>query len=241
VTATRAAEFWGGARASFPLLVGATPFGLIFGAVATASNLPIGLTIALSSILFAGSSQFIAIKLIAAGAATPVVILTTAVVNLRHALYGMSLGPKLRELPQRWLMLLGFLMTDEAYMVTAQRFERAPAPFMHWYFLGAGLALYVVWNAVTVIGALAGQRIPDPSQWGLEFALDITFIGMLFPLLLRRPMLLAALAAAATSLLAHGLPNQLGLILAALVGVSVGVLAEILLPPAATRGAGDAP
>lgn len=231
---TRSGEFRAGARASIPLLVGALPFGLIFGAVATAGGIPPIATIAFSAILFAGSAQFIAIKLLAAGAGTLVVILTIAVVNLRHALYGLALGPRLHHLPQRWLVMLGFLMTDEAFVATARRFENGHVrPHGHWFFFGAGLSMYLVWNAATIVGIVAGQRIPDPSRWGLEFALDITFLGMLFPLLARRPMLLAALVAGLVALLARHLPNQLGLIVAAVAGVCAGVLAETRWPPAA--------
>ncbi len=224
---TRRSEFWAGARATIPLEIGGLPFGLIFGAVAAAGNVPPAMTIAMSAFIFAGSAQFIGVKLLIAGASVPVIILTIAVVNLRHTLYGMTMGPYVKYLPQRWLALLGFLMTDEAFVISIQRFERTDdSPYKHWYFFGSGLAMYVVWNTVTIVGILAGQRIPDPSSWGLDFALDVTFIGMLIPMVRQRPALVAALAAGITALLAHGLPNQLGLIVAALVGVIAGVNAQ---------------
>ncbi len=224
---TRRSEFLGGVRATIPLMIGALPFGLIFGAVATAGNVPPAMTIAMSAFIFAGSAQFIGVKLLIAGASAPIIILTIAVVNLRHTLYGMTLGPHVKNLSQRWLALLGFLMTDEAFVTSIQRFERDDdSPYKHWYFFGSGILLYVIWNAVTILGIVAGQRIPDPSGWGLDFALDVTFIGMLIPMVRHRPALVAALAAAATALLAHGLPNQLGLMVAALIGVAAGVIAE---------------
>lgn len=232
--ATRRSEFWAGSRATIPLMIGALPFGLIFGAVAAAGNVPPAATMAMSLFIFAGSAQFIGVKLLAAGASVPVIVLTIAVVNLRHSLYGMTLGPKLKHLPQRWLALLGFLMTDEAFVVTAQRLERDDdSPYKHWYFFGSAISLFVVWNLMTVVGIIAGERIPDPSRWGLDFALDVTFIGMVIPMIRRRPALVAAVVAGGAALAAHGLPNQLGLMVAALAGVAAGVIAEMLLGEAA--------
>jgi 4-azaleucine resistance transporter AzlC len=222
---TRQSEFWAGFRATIPLVIGALPFGLIFAALATATHIPPLVTIGMSALIFAGSAQFIAVKLLAAGATAPLVILTIAVVNLRHMLYGMTMGPHVKRLPQRWLALLGFLMTDEAFVTSIQRYERDDdSPFKHWYFFGSGMAIYVFWNLMTIIGIFAGSLIPE--SWGLDFALDVTFIGMLIPMARQRPALVAALAAGVTALLAHSLPNQLGLIVAALVGVAAGVIAE---------------
>src|SRR5512141_2115262 len=99
---TRRSEFWGGVRDTFPLVVGAIPFGIIFGALAVTSGITPGAALAMSAIVFAGSSQFIAAGLVASGTPILVIILTTLVVNLRHALYAASLGPHMKHLPQRW-------------------------------------------------------------------------------------------------------------------------------------------
>jgi predicted branched-subunit amino acid permease len=101
---TRRGEFWAGVKATFPLVVGAIPFGIIFGALATTSGLSAGGALAMSLFVFAGSSQFIAAKLIATGTGAVLIILTTFVVNLRHAHYAASLAPYMKHLPQRWLL-----------------------------------------------------------------------------------------------------------------------------------------
>jgi 4-azaleucine resistance transporter AzlC len=84
-------EFWAGCRAIVPLVVGAIPFGLIFGTLSANSGLSFAAALAMSAFVFAGSAQFIALGLLAAGTALPLVILTTFVVNLRHLLYAVSL------------------------------------------------------------------------------------------------------------------------------------------------------
>ena len=224
-----------GARDTFPLLVGAWPFGIIFGALAITSGFsPLGAA-AMSALVFAGSSQFIAVGLVAAASPQLVIILTTFVVNLRHMLYSATLAPHLNKLPRAWLLPLGFWLTDESFVVSAKRFtEEEHAKDKHWYLLGSEITMYANWQLVTWIGIIAGQAIRDPSGWGLDFAMVVTFIGMLVPLVKNRPALISVLVAGSVALLAHSLPNQLGLLVAALLGILAGALAELVWPPAAS-------
>jgi len=181
--------------------------------------------------VFAGSSQFIGVNMIAAGVPGLLVVLTTFVVNLRHSLYSVSLGPHVRNLPQRWLIPLGFLLTDEAYAVTIMHYDRGgPSEYKHWFFLGAGLSMYLNWQLVTLIGVIAGSQVPNPEQWGLDFAMIVTFIGILAPIVTSKPMVASVAVAGITSVLANGLPNKLGLIVAALLGIAAGFVTELLLP-----------
>ncbi|MDE2120578.1 MAG: AzlC family ABC transporter permease, partial [Betaproteobacteria bacterium] len=94
-----------------PLLLGAAPFGLIFGALAAPDGLPAPGALAMSALVFAGSAQFIALTLLAAQAGPLVIVLTTLVVNLRHALYAATLLPMVARLRLRWRMLLAFWLT----------------------------------------------------------------------------------------------------------------------------------
>lgn len=233
----RRAQFWLGARDTFPLLVGAAPFGLIYGAIAVTSGLSPAATAAMSAFVFAGSAQFIGVTLVAAGTPILIIVLTTLVVNARHVLYSATLAPHLKKLPARWLLPLGFWLTDESFVVAAKGFaEHKKTPQeKRWYLLGSEVAMYTNWQFVTWIGIVAGQAIADPRSWGLDFALVVTFIGMLVPMIKTRPDLLSVLVAGGAALLAHGLPNQLGLILAALLGIAAGVLAERAWPPATKK------
>jgi 4-azaleucine resistance transporter AzlC len=215
----------------FPLLVGSWPFGLIFGALAVTSGFsPLGAA-AMSLFVFAGSAQFIAVGLVAAGVEAAVIVLAAFVVNLRHVLYAATLAPHLSKAPTRWLLPLGFWLTDESFVVAAKHFEETQdSANKRWYLLGTEIAMYTNWQAATWVGILAGQQIKDPQSWGLDFAMVVTFIGMLVPMLKDSPTLSAAVAAGATALLANGLPHQLGLLLAALVGIAAGVLVERARP-----------
>lgn len=212
---------------TLPLVVGAVPFGIIFGALAAHAGLTPAAAQAMSLFVFAGSAQFIATGLVAGGAGLGLIVLTTFVVNLRHMLYSVSLAPHMKHLPQRWLLPLGFWLTDESYVVVIERYNRGGAsPHKHWFFLGSALLIYVNWQAATFIGIRAGQAIADPQSWGLDFALPVTFIGMLVPMLCTRPMAAAAVVGGGTAMLLHGLPHQLGLMAATLLGVATGVYAQ---------------
>ncbi len=225
-TKSRRAEFWAGVRATIPLLVGAAPFGLIYGALAVASRLSPLAAAAMSAFVFAGSAQFIAVGLVGAGAAVPIIILTTFVVNLRHMLYSATLAPHMGQLPRKVLLPLGFWLTDESFAVAAKRYNQPGGEERHWFLLGSELAMYLNWQLVTWIGILAGRAISDPAAWGLDFAMVVTFIGIMVPEVKTRPSLLAVLVAGGTALLAQDLPHQAGLLLAALLGILAGVLAE---------------
>jgi 4-azaleucine resistance transporter AzlC len=218
-------NFWAGVRAELPLLIGVFPFGLIYGVLALSSGLSASAAQMMSSIVFAGSSQFITVQLFHEAAPGLVLILTIAVVNLRHMLYSASLAPYLESLSMRWKILLSYLLTDEAYAPTVIHYEGQDiSPFSHLFLLGAGLALWSIWQISTAIGIFLGSAIPE--SWSLDFALPLTFIAMVMPVLKNRPSILAALSAGIVALLANSLPYKLGLILAALVGIAVGTLLE---------------
>lgn len=230
------AAFVAGMKDATPLVVGAIPSGIIFGALATTVLTPAA-TVAMSALVNAGSAQFIAVGLLRNGVAVPIIVLTTLVINLRHMLYGTSLGPYLKHLKQRWLIPLGFWMDDETYLVATRRFQQGMEPALRqWYFLGSALAMNISWQLSALVGIVAGQRIPDPQNWGLDFALVVTFIGMIVPAMKDRSAVTSVIVAGAVAVIANGLPNKLGLIAAALAGVIAGMVARSLLnEPGAVR------
>jgi 4-azaleucine resistance transporter AzlC len=233
-------SFFAGARDSFPMLVGAAPFGVIFGTLAIGSGLPAWLTLGMSLLVFGGSSQFVAVSLIGSGTALPVIWLTTLVVNLRHALYSASLLPHARSLPARWRWALAFWLTDETFAVVENR-VRQDASHNAWdtayYWLGSSLAMYSNWFVWTLVGVVLGQSVPALATLGLDFAMVATFAAIVVLQLRDRPMVLAAVVAGTVALLSRDLPYKLGLMSAAVAGVAAGMLAERYLSPSATQEA----
>ncbi|MBF0388792.1 MAG: AzlC family ABC transporter permease [Desulfamplus sp.] len=223
-------QFVAGARDTFPLIVGAIPFGIIFGTLAATAGLSFAATMGMSIFVFAGSSQFISISLVSAGSGWAMVVLTTFVVNLRHILYGATMVPFYKGLSPSWKVLLAFGLTDETFAVAANRYyQNDESPNKHYYNLGSMLFMYTNWNLCTLIGLTAGKAFPEIAGWGLDFAMPATFIGMVIPYLVSKPMWAAVIASGVVSIFASGLPHKLGLIVAAITGVAVGILSEVFL------------
>ena len=217
------AEFWLGVRHELPLQLGVIPFGLVFGILGLSSGLTGLQTILLSSILFGGASQVVFAQLWAAGVPPLVVGGSTGVVNLRHVLYSASMAQYLRHLPLRWRILLGYLLTDEAYAVSIKRFQDGPhSPYQHYHLLGSGVTLWVAWQASTIAGVIAGTTIPD--SWSLSFAIPLTFIAVVAPSIRRRADLLACVVAATLSLICQPLPWKSWIMVAACGDVAAGWL-----------------
>ena len=221
----RLREFWAGARAELPLIVGVFPFGMIYGVVAVSAGMPTGAAQAMSAIVFAGSAQFATAQLVAGGVPTLVLVMTIFILNLRHALYSASIAPYTKHLSGWWKAGLSYLLTDEAYAVTIGNYERdSDITNKHWYFLGAGLTLWTFWQLSTAAGILLGTVIP--AAWSLDFAAALTFIAMTLPLIRDRATVAAALAAGVVAVAAYPFPYKLGLVAAAFAGILTGMLVE---------------
>lgn len=155
-----------------------------------------------------------------------VVILTAFIVNIRHLLYSASISSYSRNLHPLWKWLLAYLLTDEAYAVTILHYQKPGDDGQkHWYFLGAGLALWTTWQLSTVMGIFMGGHIP--ANWSLDFASTLTFIALVVPALKDRISTTAALTSALIALLVIALPLKPGIVIAALAGIAVGLTLEL--------------
>jgi len=234
----RRREFLAGVKAELPILLGVSPFGMIYGVLALSAGLPASLAFAMSSVVFAGSAQFVGAQLMGTGAPVIVILVTTFIVNLRHVLYSASVAPSLKHLNTRWKCLLAYFLTDEVYAVAITRVTQLGAsptgsPSLRWYFLGAGLAQWSAWQASTAVGIALGAQIPP--GWALDFAIALTFIALVIPTLTDRPTVAAALSAGIVAVLTAAWPYKLGLVVAAVVGILVGLLVEGKAKPEVRR------
>jgi 4-azaleucine resistance transporter AzlC len=221
----RAQEFFHGIQAEIPILIGVIPFGMIYGVLAIDAGLLPPVAQAMSAIVFAGSSQFVSTQMFAVGSPGVMIILTVAVVNLRHMLYSASIAPYVVNLSRSWKWLLAYLLTDEAYAVSITHYRQpGDQRYRHWFFLGAGLALWSSWQASTAAGIFLGSIIP--SDWPLDFTLALTFIALIVPGMKDKANLVVAITAGIVAVLAYNLPYKLGLILASLIGIGAGIWME---------------
>jgi 4-azaleucine resistance transporter AzlC len=222
---TASSAFLLGVRALLPMLLGVVPFGVIYGVVALQSGIPPLAAVLMSSMVFAGSAQFLLAQLVGAGAPALLSIGAVGLINLRHALYSASVAPVLHALPRRWKLLLAYLLTDEAYAAAIPHLLAEPrSPQAHWVLFGSGFALWAGWQISTLAGVLIGAQLPP--DLGLDFALPLTFIAIVVPLIDSRARLIAALTAGAVAILLVTLPYKTGLFAAALAGLGAGAFAQ---------------
>ena len=184
----RSHAFFRGFSAIAPLWLGVVPFGIVYAVIARDAGLSVVETQALSVFVFAGSAQFSAAGLFATGASAVGIVLTTFLLNVRHVLYGLSLGRRI-SLDGWRRPAAAYFLTDEAFGVVATK----PSPTFS-YLLGAELSLFLVWNLATLGGAFLGAAIPDPEKLGLDFVFPLAFLALLLPLIRTRAELVVAVA-----------------------------------------------
>ena len=207
---TRRQEIRSGLIDTIPLLLAVAPFGFVVGVAAVGAGVSTTLAIASSGLIFAGAAQIAAMTLLGAGAAWPTIIGTTLVINARHIMYSATLVQPLGHLSRAWRWCLSYLMVDH--------------PQLQWYSAAIGVTLWVVWMSATAAGAVIGASVP--ASWGLTFAAPLIFIGLTFPALVDRATYAAAAASGFTAIAAATLPFNLGLLIAAVVGITVGVVVD---------------
>ncbi len=216
-----------GIRDTIPLLVAAAPFGIVYGALAISHGLSEWLTLSMSLFVFAGSAQFIAVTLLASSAIFPVILATVFIVNLRHMLYAATFMPHVAKLPQLLRIPMAFWLTDETFAVASNQALREPdAEGFVWYYLGSAIAMYSNWILCTWLGLTLGQQIPDVTNWGLEVAMIVAFIGIVVPLLKHRAQWACAATAVVSSILTFHWPHQIGLLFSSVAAIGVGLMME---------------
>ncbi|MGY3437836.1 MULTISPECIES: AzlC family ABC transporter permease [unclassified Marinovum] len=220
-------DFWRGMRHSFPFTIVIVPFGALFGVVATEAGLNVFETLSFSIVVIAGAAQFTAIQLMVEDVPTIIVLISALAVNLRMAMYSAALTPHLGAAPVWQRALMAYFTLDQSFTASSLRFEKEPEmPLANKvaYFFGTALAVSPLWWVATVAGAMLGQGIPG---WlALDFAVPITFLAMIAPMLRTVAHLTAALVSIVMALAFAFLPYNLGLLVAGIAGMLAGAEVE---------------
>lgn len=227
LTQSPAAAFRHGIVQALPFLVVIIPFAVLFGVVATEAGLNLAEVMGFSVLVLAGASQFTAVQLLSDNAPTIIVILSGLAVNLRMAMYSASLLPWLRGASGRHKAWVAYALIDQSYALSIQHYEAHPRLSVAQrlaYFGGTAVLLCVPWMIATWVGATVGQAIPDGIA--LDFAMPITFLAMIAPMLRTPAHLAACFVAILLALVLAGLPSGLGLLIAAPAGMATGALVE---------------
>src|ERR1700730_2698441 len=208
-------------RDALGIAIASGAYALSFGAIATTSGLSLLQTVALSSLMFTGASQFAMVGVIGSGGSVWAGGAAAALLGSRNGLYGVRLSTLLNVRGLRRLAAAHFVIDETTAMAIARDSEK-DSRLAFWV---TGFALFTFWNLGTLIGALATHALPDPKVLGLDAAPPAAFLALLAPRLRAREPLAIALAAGVVALICLPfVPAGVPLLIVALVVAVFGVL-----------------
>lgn len=220
-------RFTDGSRAALPVVLGYLSIGFAAGVVERAAGLSVAEVLLLSTVLYAGSAQFVLASMIASGNSGWAIVATVFFVNLRHLLLSAALAPSLAGLPAWKNALLGAQLTDETFVVAWSRVVRGGTISAGWL-AGLNLSAWSAWGAANVAGALLGETLGNARTLGFDFALAAMFATLLVlqinaPALQGRGPAIALVAAACSIVVAAVGPDNTNVIAATLIAATLGL------------------
>lgn len=205
-------------RMGISIAIAVGVYGVSFGALSVAAGLSVWETVALSALMFTGGSQFAFIAVIGGGGAGAAAWAAATLLGVRNGIYGMQLKALLRP-PGKAIPLMAQLTIDESTATAVAQDDHDERVRGFWT---AGVGVYIMWNAFTLLGALAGNALGDPKMWGLDGAAVAAFLGLLWPRLTDKdPIAIAIIGAIATIALVPFVPPGIPVLGAAAVTAGV--------------------
>ena len=173
------------------------PFGLAFGVLCVEAGLAWWEAVGFSAIVFTGSAQFAAVGVLGEGGAVAAAVGAGVLLNLRSLAFGLVMAPALRG-PLPFRLAASHLMIDEAMAVGT---AAATPPLRRYGYLAGGLAVFVLWNASTLVGAVLAAGAGDlVTTFGLDATIPASFLALVWPRLRQRPQLRVAVVGAVIAL-----------------------------------------
>ena len=220
-----AAAWREGFQVGLPTLFGLVAWGMVLGVAMVKSGLTVLQASTMTLVVYSGSAQLASLPLIAAGAPVGVIFATAFVVNLRFVIFSALLAPHFAKLPLFQRFYLGYISGDLTTALFLQRYPRTTPERGKLSFLkGLLYPTWGAWQAGTFAGIFLGSAVP--TEWQLGFAGTLAILCILVPLIINSAALCGVLVAGIVSVLAHGLPYKLGLLLAVVVGMSTAIAVE---------------
>ncbi len=220
-------EYWQGVRDGMPFVLVIIPFGAVFGVVATEAGLNLAQVMGFTVLVIAGAAQFVAVQMMVENAPVLIVLAASLAVNLRMAMYSASLAPHLGKISWWKRGMVSYFMVDQAYAASILKYENTPDMLPSQklaYYMGVVTPICPLWYVSTWAGAVLGTAVP--AGLPIDFAVPITFLALIVPMLRSAAHVVAALVSIIGVLVFSFLPFNLGLLIAALLAMMAGAEVE---------------
>jgi predicted branched-subunit amino acid permease len=217
-------EFILGVKHFTPAALGISAWGVMTGVAIVKSQMHLIEMLAMSVLVFAGSSQLAALPLIESGAPLPIILATAFCVNLRFVVFSLHLRPYVMHRRLRDRLLFGYLMADLSYVLLVKRYPQVPTDAeniaaLEAYWLGIGWTGWATWGGSTLVGLALGNAVPP--AWGLAFAGILALVAVAMSLVTSRLRLVSAVVAGGAAIAAFALPLRLNIVFAIAVAVAI--------------------
>ena len=208
-------------------------WGFVTGIAMAKSTLTVHQALAMSLLVYAGSSQLAALPLIAVGLPIWMILITSFMVNLRFVIFSLGLQAHFSYLPLWRRIFVGYSTADFGYLLYIKRYPKPQtaqelrADHQHLrlqWMQGMQFANWSIWQVGSISGILLASQIPN--SWGLEFAGAIALLAIIVPMLDRASARWAALTATVVAVATYGIPFRLNIVLAIGAALIVGMMTD---------------
>ena len=206
-----------------PLSLATVPWGVLCGSLAINVGLSPLQAQLMSLLVFAGAAQLTALTMMGGVGSLASIFSSTFVISARHLLYSAVFREHVRKNSFALRCSIAFLLTDEMFAVTCSYIEKYKK-FSPVYAISSGVIFYLIWNASTFAGIIAGQHIPNLEHLGLEFAIAATFIAIVVPAIKNRSTLISVISSGLSVIILSVFIKDYALIIAAFIGMLCGYL-----------------
>jgi len=206
-----------------PLLIPVFPFGLIIGVIGIELGFSPLMVYISSLVVFSGSAQIVLFQLMSGGASPIVTLTSVGVTNSRHFLYGAVLSEYLEDLSSSWKAFLSYFLVDQSFALSHIFFKKnRTLKNKHYYLLGSGFALWVVWQISSLVGIFLGSIVPD--ELGLSFAIPLTFLSLIIHEFRKLDHLIVICTSGVLAVMFYEIPFKAYIITASIGALFVGLI-----------------
>lgn len=169
-----------GLRDTLPTVFGYIGIGLAFGVVSRAANMSVWIALLLALITYSGAAQFVIVSMVATQSSLLSIVISVFMLSARMLLTSMTVAPYFANASMGRNIAIGTLLTDETFALSMSKLNYTDHRLSYPWLTAANLFAYLAWAAASGVGNLIGSLIPNPEQFGLDYALVAMFIGLLY-------------------------------------------------------------